>query len=343
MPVIGRHRHRYVVMTAAHRARLRGQHRVGAALAAVATGRRVVDETRSGNSVLARMLLTGLALAVVLTGVTTFVGPVPSTAAAELPICLPGQEAATQAGAGTPAPLGTLEGLPAEAADGGVYAGIALDGKQVEMAATVIAVGKQMGITRRGIEIGVAVATQQSSLRPEAVNGEWLGLFQQNPITYTQYRRTEPGGAAWMFYDQLLKQVPGLRHRPATEPRDRRGRAEDHHRGAVRRVRRDGRRHRRRAARRGPAAAGRRHLRAGAGDAGGHRIGLRSGQHRLGRGLLQRHCDDGGADPRVHPGGGRGLHGRLVPEEPQAHDARPARRRSTAPPTRAVRTRTRRP
>ena len=83
------------------------------------------------------------------------------------------------------------------------------------MAATVIAVGKQMGITRRGIEIGISVATEQSSLRPEAVNKDWLGLFQQNPVTYTQYRRTEPGGAAWMFYDQLIKQVPGY----DTDPR----------------------------------------------------------------------------------------------------------------------------
>ena len=72
-----------------------------------------------------------------------------------------------------------------------------------------------MGITRRGIEIGISVATEQSSLRPEAINGDWLGLFQQNPVTYTQYRRTEPGGASWMFYDQLIKQVPGY----DTDPR----------------------------------------------------------------------------------------------------------------------------
>ena len=72
-----------------------------------------------------------------------------------------------------------------------------------------------MGITRRGIEIGISVATEQSSLRPEALNKDWLGLFQQNPVTYTQYRRTEPGGAAWMFYDQLIKLVPGY----DTDPR----------------------------------------------------------------------------------------------------------------------------
>ena len=127
-----------------------------------------------------------------------------------LPVCLPGQESAPVSGAGTPAPLGVLEGLPADLkAAGGTFAGIGLDAEQVTMAATIVAVGKQMGITRRGIEIAVAVATEQSSLRPEAINEDWLGLFQQNPVTYTQYRRTEPGGAAWMFYDQLIKQVPG--------------------------------------------------------------------------------------------------------------------------------------
>ena len=139
-----------------------------------------------------------------------------STAATStLPVCLPGQESATKAGAGTPAPLGNLQGLPESIKSGGTFADIALDAGQVEMAATIVAVGKQMGITRRGIEIGISVATEQSSLRPEAINGDWLGLFQQNPVTYTQYKRTEAGGAAWMFYDQLIKQVPGY----DTDPR----------------------------------------------------------------------------------------------------------------------------
>ena len=137
------------------------------------------------------------------------IGPSSVSLGSALPICAPGQESTPVSGSGTPAPLGNLQGLPADLADGGVFAGVALDGEQVKMAATVIAVGKQMGISKRGIRIGIAVATEQSSLRPEAVNKEWLGLFQQNPVTYTQYRRTEPGGAAWMFYDQLIKQVPG--------------------------------------------------------------------------------------------------------------------------------------
>ena len=144
-----------------------------------------------------------------------------------------------------------------------------------------------MGITRRGIEIGISVATEQSSLRPEAVNKDWLGLFQQNPVTYTQYRRTEPGGAAWMFYDQLVKQVPGY----DTDPRP------NYEIGDVVQKTTTGERFaeyqdmatdsRRPAARRGLAAAGRRDLCAGAGRAGDHRLRLRPGQHHLRRGLLQ--------------------------------------------------------
>ncbi len=131
-----------------------------------------------------------------------------ATAPTTPPVCLPGQEPTTQSGSGTPAPLGNLKGLPADLKNGGTFGGVTLDGGQTEMAAVIVAVGKQMGITRRGIEIGLSVATEQSSLRPEALNKDWLGLFQQNPVTYTQYRRTEPGGASWMFYDQLLKLVP---------------------------------------------------------------------------------------------------------------------------------------
>jgi len=149
-----------------------------------------------------------------LAGVPVAIGST-TVAGSGLPTCAPGQQSTTVSGSGTPAPLGNLQGLPDDLASGGVFAGVALDGEQVRMAATVIAVGKQMGITKRGVEIGVAVATEQSSLRPDAVNNEWLGLFQQNPVTYTQYRRTDPGGAAWMFFDQLIKQVPGY----DTDPR----------------------------------------------------------------------------------------------------------------------------
>ncbi len=188
--------------------------------------------------------------------------------------------------------------------DGGTFAGIALDADQVQMAATIVAVGKQMGITRRGIEIGISVATEQSSLRPEAINGDWLGLFQQNPVTYTQYRRTEPGGAAWMFYDQLIKQVPGY----DTDPR------QNYEIGDVVQKTTTGERfaqYKDMAADLAgqlidavslhqddvtctPAPAVADH----------HRLGVRPGQHHLGRGFLQHVSDDGRSDQGVHPGRG---------------------------------------
>ncbi len=86
-----------------------------------------------------------------------------------LPVCPSEQEAATVAGSGTPAPLGNLQIVPAGIAGGGTFAGVALDAEQVKMAATVAAVGKQMGITRRGTEIGIAVATEQASCRSNTV------------------------------------------------------------------------------------------------------------------------------------------------------------------------------
>ncbi len=154
-------------------------------------------------------LSVGVAGAVPSTPVTPPPSPGAAAAAATaLPVCLPGQEPTTVSGSGTPAPLGNLQGVPADVKGGGTFGGVSLSAGQIEMAATVVAVGKQMGISRRGIEIGLSVATEQSSLRPEALNKDWLGLFQQNPVQYTQYRRTEPGGASWMFYDQLIKLVP---------------------------------------------------------------------------------------------------------------------------------------
>ena len=171
----------------------------------------------AGATVGAIVMTLAIPAAEALATIPTMPGAGSAAATAALPVCAPGQESTPASGSGTPAPLGNLQGLPDDVAGGGVFAGIALDAEQVKMAATVIAVGKQMGITRRGVEIGVAVATQQSSLRPEAVNGDWLGLFQQNSVTYTQYRRTEPGAAAWMFYDQLVKQVPGYDTDPRTD------------------------------------------------------------------------------------------------------------------------------
>ncbi len=172
---------------------------------------------RAFSVVLATAVIgTGISAGLAAAAPTTPVAPpAPSATPTAVPTCLPGQEPTTVSGSGTPAPLGNLQGVPADIKAGGTFGGVALDAGQIQMAATVVAVGKQMGITRRGIEIGLSVATEQSSLRPEALNKDWLGLFQQNPVDYTQYRRTEPGGASWMFFDRLLKLVPGY----DTDPR----------------------------------------------------------------------------------------------------------------------------
>ena len=104
------------------------------------------------------VLALGIAVATALTvsvGIATASTTSPSVVVpaaapvAGLPVCLPGQESTTISGAGTPAPLGNLQGLPDSVKDGGTFAGIRLDAGQVEMAATVVAVGKQMGITRQ--------------------------------------------------------------------------------------------------------------------------------------------------------------------------------------------------
>jgi cell wall-associated NlpC family hydrolase len=128
------------------------------------------------------------------------------------PPCEPAfAQTATTVGQPASFTLGTVHGLPDD--DVGRFADIALNADQVRMAGTITAVGKQMGITRRGIEIGLAVAMEQSSLTSDAENGRWLGLFQQHPDSaaglYTQYPRTDPSGAAWMFFDQLSLRVPG--------------------------------------------------------------------------------------------------------------------------------------
>ena len=94
----------------------------------------------------------------------------------------------------------------------GAYGGQVFTSQQIQIAGTITAVAKQMGITRRGAEIALAVAMQESQLDPAAVNGPWVGLYQQAPdLTsglYTQYARTDPAGATRMFLEQLQHRVP---------------------------------------------------------------------------------------------------------------------------------------
>ena len=98
----------------------------------------------------------------------------------------------------TIAAAGSPPATPATAAAGD-YAGITLNAEQMKIAGTITAVTKQMNLTRRADEIAIAVAMQESHFDPTAVNGPWVGLFQQapDPVTglYTQYDRTDPAGA----------------------------------------------------------------------------------------------------------------------------------------------------
>jgi len=93
-----------------------------------------------------------------------------------------------------------------------VYDGTRLSGSQVDIAQTIADVGTELGITPRGIRIAIAVAMQESSLNPHAINAVYIGLFQQltDPTTglYTEYQRTDAIGAARMFFEELLKRVP---------------------------------------------------------------------------------------------------------------------------------------
>ena len=118
-----------------------------------------------------------------------------------------------------PPPVSTAAAVTPATATAGYYAGITLTAQQMKIAGTITAVTKQMNLTRRADEIALAVAMQESTLDPTAVNGPWVGLFQQapDPVSglYTQYDRTDPAGATRMFLDQLVRRVPGY----DTDPR----------------------------------------------------------------------------------------------------------------------------
>ena len=140
----------------------------------------------------------------------------PSALAASNYSCTVG---AARAPAPTTATAPSLAAVAPAAAAAGDYAGITLNAEQMKIAGTITAVTKQMNLTRRADEIALAVAMQESHFDPTAVNGPWVGLFQQapDPVTglYTQYDRTDPAGATRMFLDQLVRRVPGY----DTDPR----------------------------------------------------------------------------------------------------------------------------
>ena len=161
---------------------------------------------------------------------TTSVSGVPHAAArstaypAGLPVDDPaadpaGSATAGSAGPGTAAnaPLDctapTLPSTPEPVIPAGLYGGHHLSDDQAHTAELVVAVGKAMGITVRGVRIALATAMMESSLHPWQVSGPYVGLFQQlaDPVSgkYTDYDRTDPVGATRMFYQQLVELDPG--------------------------------------------------------------------------------------------------------------------------------------
>jgi cell wall-associated NlpC family hydrolase len=95
---------------------------------------------------------------------------------------------------------------------GGIYARVYLTSAQAQTAELIIAIGKGLHFTARGIRIALAVALQESSLQPWVVSGPYAGLFQQlpDPVSglYLDYDRFDAVGATRMFYAQLRKLVP---------------------------------------------------------------------------------------------------------------------------------------
>jgi hypothetical protein len=81
------------------------------------------------------------------------------------------------------------------------------DPSQVELAATIVSVGAQMGVPVRGWVIGVATAIQESSLsNPAGGDQDSIGLFQQRPSQGwgTSEQLHDPLYASGKFFAKLL-------------------------------------------------------------------------------------------------------------------------------------------
>jgi murein DD-endopeptidase MepM/ murein hydrolase activator NlpD len=84
-----------------------------------------------------------------------------------------------------------------------------LNSDQLNNAATIINVGKQLNITQRGQVIAIATALQESQLQNlDHGDGTSVGLFQQIDTWGTFDQRHDPTWAATHFYQALLKFAP---------------------------------------------------------------------------------------------------------------------------------------
>lgn len=83
-----------------------------------------------------------------------------------------------------------------------------LDAAQLANARTIISVGQQMGVSRRGLIVALATAMQESTLRNlDHGDRDSVGLFQQRPSSGwgTVAELTTPQVAAQKFFEALLK------------------------------------------------------------------------------------------------------------------------------------------
>ena len=83
-----------------------------------------------------------------------------------------------------------------------------LTANQMAAARTIVATGKAMTITERGVAIAIGTAMQESTLDTNARNGRSLGLFQQQGALYADVQRSVPADSSRGFYAQLLQRVP---------------------------------------------------------------------------------------------------------------------------------------
>jgi murein DD-endopeptidase MepM/ murein hydrolase activator NlpD len=110
------------------------------------------------------------------------------------------------------APLGLVPLLASDGSGIGTVAGCSvtggdfvdgLDAEQSRNAATIVAVGQQLDVPRYGLQIALATAMQESSLRNlDYGDRDSLGLFQQRPSTGwgNPSQVTDPMYAARAFY-----------------------------------------------------------------------------------------------------------------------------------------------
>lgn len=108
------------------------------------------------------------------------------------------------------APAAIGQAAPPAACAPGDLAGDTIAGygpARLAVAATIVQVGRDMGVPERGQVIAVATAMQESSLDPDAVGdgGKAHGAFQQHPSWASLAERHDPASSARRFYERLVK------------------------------------------------------------------------------------------------------------------------------------------